>query len=655
MDGTINENITIEGTGAGGNSKKRASEGGGDHKKSAKKKKRKGGSIEGKGGSVSAEETCKTTTPQTLTISSRSSPRLSKHDQSGCSNLSETSLFTMEEDTVSDNFGTLTTIAAGVDDMPFCSMTGTADDNLDDELPSLGTTTKKVILNTAVTTANHLDPLKEEIWLVPKHVVLAMIAYLAEEDDDDIFAQTPVELLRCVLPHLDYFVKISEQLDPFFMFVDDNFNHLTITEYVRIKFSSLNESQSNSENRNSRTKRNVDITNMWVLIHALQVNSRTVPDFNKISPPSIDIPKFYHSVLGFFRRAMKEECQNKTDTDNHKQSPTKTRAIKKKGSDSVENHHNESRQGVVFEGKHYNCNAVKVTEDGSIKTYIKYFQCAMVFDRSDGSKWKAPSEVRKGKKMKSAQPLLTKCSGTMKGYFTTKHGKETQQFLPGKKPHICHNLSLADSDTVETRVQLIVLHPSPSWNLDSFMINNMKEVLSKVESKWWINQNGCKTDRQYLKELSSAPKLEMVRKQAEAMIRVYMTNFVTRFYKSLTHFRVGALRSKGDNSQYDLQGTLHRDYEASVNTKVPDERPQSIIVALDPFNIIYESGIPDTNMQTAHLYPGQAIVFPSSLRHAGGSNGITANRTYKYCVFAYIVSEESDFPSEVGTRLNVNK
>ncbi len=100
---------------------------------------------------------------------------------------------------------------------------------------------------------------------------------------------------------------------------------------------------------------------------------------------------------------------------------------------------------------------------------------------------------------------------------------------------------------------------------------------------------------------------------------------------------------------------MHHDYEGSINTKVPDERPQSIIVALDPFNIIYESGIPDTNMQTAHLYPGQAM-FPSSLRHAGGSNGTTADHgTYKYLVFAYIVSEESDFPSEVGTRLNVNK
>ncbi len=85
----------------------------------------------------------------------------------------------------------------------------------------------------------------------------------------------------------------------------------------------------------------------------------------------------------------------------------------------------------------------------------------------------------------------------------------------------------------------------------------------------------------YLKELSSAPKLDMVWKQAEAIIHVYMSNFMTRVYKCLTHFRVGALRSKGEHSQYDLQGTLHRDYEASINTKVPEERPQSIIVALN--------------------------------------------------------------------------
>ena len=30
-----------------------------------------------------------------------------------------------------------------------------------------------------------------------------------------------------------------------------------------------------------------------------------------------------------------------------------------------------------------------------IKTYTKYFQCAMVFDRSDGLKWKTPNKAVK--------------------------------------------------------------------------------------------------------------------------------------------------------------------------------------------------------------------------------------------------------------------
>ena len=49
MDGTINENITIEGTGAGGNSKKRASEGGGDHKNQRRRKRGREDPSRGRG------------------------------------------------------------------------------------------------------------------------------------------------------------------------------------------------------------------------------------------------------------------------------------------------------------------------------------------------------------------------------------------------------------------------------------------------------------------------------------------------------------------------------------------------------------------------------------------------------------------------------
>jgi hypothetical protein len=150
-------------------------------------------------------------------------------------------------------------------------------------------------------------------------------------------------------------------------------------------------------------------------------------------------------------------------------------------------------------------------------------------------------------------------------------------------------------------------------------------------------------------------KLETVRKQAESFVEKYMRHFVSKMYPSLTHFKVGALRSRGDESQFDLQGTLHRDYLDDVNQKIPEERPQSIIIALDPFVLIHEnnSDYHDDPVGSQSVAKGEAVLFTSSLRHAGGSNGPKEDKTWKYRLFAYIVSEVSDFPSEV-TRLNLN-
>jgi len=290
----------------------------------------------------------------------------------------------------------------------------------------------------------------------------------------------------------------------------------------------------------------------------------------------------------------------------------------------------------------------------SVKTYTKYFQCNMVLDKSDGSKWKPHNEVvkRVGKNVYPTQ--LVKCEGTLLGIFSTKNGKQTQHFQPGSKPHICYNKSLTDGVPMETRVPLVLIIPSPSWNIDRVAIESMKNALSNVSKQSWVNQANCSSKRQYLKELSSKKSLETVRKQAESFVGLYMRHFVTKSYPSLTHFKVGALRSRGEESQFDLQGTLHRDYLDDVDNKVPDERPQSIIIALDPFNLLYEyeSDCHDDSIGCKSVAKGEAILFTSSLKHAGGSNGTIGDKTWKYRLFAYIVSEESDFPSEV-TRLNL--
>jgi hypothetical protein len=51
---------------------------------------------------------------------------------------------------------------------------------------------------------------------------------------------------------------------------------------------------------------------------------------------------------------------------------------------------------------------------------------------------------------------------------------------------------------------------------------------------------------------------------------------------------MGPIHLHGVDSQYDLVGSLHCDYDDDVNKKVPGERLQSIILALDPFKLLYE-------------------------------------------------------------------
>jgi hypothetical protein len=94
---------------------------------------------------------------------------------------------------------------------------------------------------------------------------------------------------------------------------------------------------------------------------------------------------------------------------------------------------------------------------------------------------------------------------------------------------------------------------------------------------------------------------------------------------------VGAIRSRGIDSQYDLVGSLHCDYDDNVNKRVPGEHPQSIFLALDPFKLLFESdtgsgGLTDGNIEELHVKRGQAVVFSSSFCHSGGLN-YTINQT----------------------------
>ncbi len=100
---------------------------------------------------------------------------------------------------------------------------------------------------------------------------------------------------------------------------------------------------------------------------------------------------------------------------------------------------------------------------------MKYLQCGMALDKADGSKWKPYSKV----KADSSSDYLW-CYGTLRAEFGKVRRKETSHFYPTSKAHICYNATALLGPIPETRVPLMLVFPSPSWNISKAVIDNMK-------------------------------------------------------------------------------------------------------------------------------------------------------------------------------------
>ena len=192
--------------------------------------------------------------------------------------------------------------------------------------------------------------------------------------------------------------------------------------------------------------------------------------------------------------------------------------------------------------------------------------------------------------------------------------------------------------------------PSIHSNLNYAIIENVKEALEKVVSGW-EPLGHCGNKCQYLKDLSTNKNMTHLKHQVEAILHPVVKSMVTSRYKSLTKIKVGAIRSRGDTSQEELMGSMHRDYHDEVNRRVPNKRPQSIIFAVDPFNFIYDqnSGGGRDTKNVINVPRGHAVIFTSARNHAGGNDiehvpGMDST-VYLYRLFAYIVSDETDFPN----------
>jgi hypothetical protein len=195
----------------------------------------------------------------------------------------------------------------------------------------------------------------------------------------------------------------------------------------------------------------------------------------------------------------------------------------------------------------------------------------------------------------------------------------------------------------------------------------MRKVLEACQKKFWENLTHQGPNRQWLKEIA-APRTEQgetVRLQIEEMMNPYL-NMITFQNPHLRYCRVGALRTQPNTpSQYKKSGDqLHADSPETVKVRDLGERPMSIIMALDePFKFLYEDKDNDDNEDNVDendiceltVNKGHAMTFTDEVFHAGGDN--STEKTI-YCLFAYIVSNEKDYPNNMvftKNRANMKK
>jgi hypothetical protein len=163
--------------------------------------------------------------------------------------------------------------------------------------------------------------------------------------------------------------------------------------------------------------------------------------------------------------------------------------------ETTASHLNESRQNIVVDGKLYRCNKVRVVGEKNNVVYVKYLQCGMTLDKAHGSKWKPYNKV---KGMSSSKKII-RCYGTLCAEFCKVRGKEIGYYYPTNKAHTCYNPTALFGPIPETQVLLMLIFPSPLWNISKAVIDNLKESLSSLSDHHWINQSHCGTARQYLK------------------------------------------------------------------------------------------------------------------------------------------------------------
>jgi hypothetical protein len=90
-------------------------------------------------------------------------------------------------------------------------------------------------------------------------------------------------------------------------------------------------------------------------------------------------------------------------------------------------------------------------------------------------------------------------------------------------------------------------------------------------------------------------------------------------------------------------GKLHSNYTVDVLERPPDERPLSIIMAVDPFGSQYlpSQEMKRKDIKRLHVNQSKMVMFTNTCLHSGNTN---KSHEYRLRLFAYLVSHDEDFP-----------
>ena len=316
------------------------------------------------------------------------------------------------------------------------------------------------------------------------------------------------------------------------------------------------------------------------------------------------------------------------------------------------------RSKVSFMGITYNSTgpAKKPAVESQLNEVTKYYSCGMVQETRNGP-WKPSQKQRGTTTIKQEDSKLTKKGGKGRGMkCETKHPISTKMKCSGtliatyrrlgrhtfniNKAHKCQSRDLCSGEP-DTRIPMVVITPNISWDVRMDKLMSVKEQLMKLGQTKWNNLRGCGKDRQYL-FVSNDGNQKLLKNAVEGCISPFVANYITKTNPKVNRFKVGALRSKGSMSQASLSGVYHRDYKQDyVNRRIPEERPFSIILALDGFRLNYKDENMGNEVETVNVPVGHAAIFSSALSHCGGENGTD---DYVYRLFSYVVSDDNDYP-----------